>query len=105
MIKQLEAGRALLPLLTVIPGEDERNEETDAQEHGRAANDTGRPAEVLSNKAEHLKEEPCPGYIRDRPLGDPALRQALENGCHGIQPVGEQEAYLTIVESSCGCRC
>jgi len=82
----------------VIPGEDERNEETDAQEHGRAANDTDRPPEVLGNKAEHLDEEPCSGYIRDRPLGDLALCQALYEGCQKHTPAGWETQLKVYVE-------
>ncbi len=74
------------PLLPVIPGEDERDKEADSQQDSRAANDTGRPAEVLGDEAEHLEDEPCCGHVGDRPLDDLALLHVLDERSHWASP-------------------
>ena len=66
----------------MIPGKYQRDEETDPKEDGHAANEAGRPPEVIGHESEDFEDEPRSGNVRDDPLGDPTLLQILDKGSH-----------------------
>ena len=78
------AGHALVAALAVIPGEHERDDESDRGRDDQSARDPVRPTETLAHEIEHLDQRKRRSEIGERPLHDLALLESLdESSTHG----------------------
>jgi hypothetical protein len=79
---ELDPAHPLPPLLAVVPGEDERDEEAEAGDDRDALAHHRRPAELVHHQARGLDHDPGPGQVGQRPLDQLALFQTVEERPH-----------------------
>ncbi len=77
-----KTAHPLTALLAVEPGEDENQGEPQSQQGLSTADESRRESPRLRDHVHHLDGHPCPGDVRERPLEDLALLQAIEEGIH-----------------------
>ncbi|MGQ0813076.1 MAG: hypothetical protein ACT4O1_01245 [Gemmatimonadota bacterium] len=63
----------LPPLFAVVPGEDQRRNETGGEYDGRDARNRGGPVEAAAQKVDELEQRPCARRVCNGPLHELAL--------------------------------
>src|SRR5512135_1431496 len=76
--RQLGAGYALRAALAVVPGQHQRDEETERERDDEYALELLGPAKALTDDVDGLQQRECAGEIGQRPLHDLAVPEPVE---------------------------